>query len=106
MTNDQKRIPIGERQRRKGGNNMSGNPMYNISYGLFVLATNDGRKDNGCIINTLAQVTTDPNQVTLAVNKANYTHDVLAKTKEFTAYPRVIDFAKFREIADRRAMCR
>ena len=85
MTNDQKRIPIKGKRSRKGGNNMSGNPMYNISYGLFVLATNDGRKDNGCIINTLAQVTTDPNQVTLAVNKANYTHDVLAKTKEFTA---------------------
>ena len=56
-----------------------------ISYGLFVLTANDGKKDNGCIINTVTQVTVDPNQITIAVNKLNYTHDIIAKTKKFTA---------------------
>ena len=82
---------------------MSGNPMYNIPYGLFVLASNDGRKDNGCIINTLSQVTTDPNRVTLAVNKANYTHDILARTKNFTAsiISEAADFSLFKHFGFR-----
>ena len=57
--------------------------MYNLSYGLFVL-TARGDKDNGCIINTVTQVTSDPNQITIAVNKANLTRDLVAETKKFT----------------------
>lgn len=60
------------------------NPMFNISYGLYVLTANDGQKDNGCIINTVSQVTSDPNQITIAVNKGNYTHDIILDTKAFT----------------------
>ena len=62
---------------------MGTNPMFNISYGLYVLTANDGGKDNGCIINTVTQVTSDPNQITVAVNKANYTHNIIADTKKF-----------------------
>ena len=51
-----------------------------LSYGLFVLTAKDGEKDNGCIINTAAQITIDPNRITVAVNKANYTHDMILKT--------------------------
>jgi len=58
--------------------------MFNLSYGLFVLTANMNGKDNGCIINTVTQVTSDPNQITIAVNKANYTHDIIAETKKFT----------------------
>ncbi|TYZ28879.1 flavin reductase [Selenomonas caprae] len=63
---------------------MSGNPMFNISYGLYVLTANNGQKDNGCIINTVTQVTSEPNQITLAVNKGNHTHDMIMDTKDFT----------------------
>jgi len=63
---------------------MSKNPMFNISYGLFVLTANNGRKDNGCIINTVTQVTSEPNQITIAVNKNNFTHDIIKDTKNFT----------------------
>ena len=59
--------------------------MFNISYGLFVLTANQDGKDNGCIINTVTQVTSDPLQVTIAVNKMNYTHDMIAETGHFTA---------------------
>lgn len=63
---------------------MQRNPMFDISYGLYVLTANDGAKDNGCIINTATQVTSSPNQITIAVNKDNYTHDIIDDTKKFT----------------------
>ena len=57
--------------------------MYKLSYGLFVLSTKLGDKDNGCITNTAIQVTTDPNQIAFAVNKMNLTHDMLLESKVF-----------------------
>ena len=62
---------------------MANNPMNNLSYGLFVLTARDGLKDNGCIINTAMQVTTSPNCIMIAVNKNNYTHDMIKKTGAF-----------------------
>lgn len=59
------------------------NAMFKLSYGLFVLTANDGSKDNGCIINTVMQVTDVKKRITIAVNKANYTHDIIKKTGEF-----------------------
>ena len=64
---------------------MDANALFKISYGLFVLSANDGKKDNACIINTLQQVSSDPLMVTVAVNKSNYTHDIIDKTGLFTA---------------------
>lgn len=58
--------------------------MYSLSYGLFVLTTREGEKDNGCIINTAGQVTITPNRVTVAVDKSNLTHDMVLATGEFT----------------------
>ncbi len=54
-----------------------------LSYGLFVLTAKDGAKDNGCIINTVQQVTGKPLRISIAVNKENYTHDMVAKTGAF-----------------------
>ncbi|MBR2121584.1 MAG: flavin reductase [Lachnospiraceae bacterium] len=53
--------------------------MYKLSYGLFVVTSRDEEKnkDNGCITNTVMQVTSDPNRISIAVNKANYTHDLI-----------------------------
>ncbi len=62
---------------------MDSKVMNKLSYGLFVLTAKDGDKDNGCIINTGAQVTTSPNRIIITVNKDNYTHDMVMKTKEF-----------------------
>ena len=59
------------------------NAMFKLSYGLFVLTAKDGDKDNGCIINTAAQLTSTPNRITIAVNKGNYTHDMILKTGQF-----------------------
>ena len=57
--------------------------MYNLTYGLYILTARDGEKDNGCIINTACQVTTEPNRITICVNKNNYTHDIILKTGLF-----------------------
>lgn len=57
--------------------------LNNISYGLFVLSAKKGEKDNGCIINTAQQVTASPLRISIAVNKNNYTHDMVKETKEF-----------------------
>lgn len=57
--------------------------MFKLSYGLFVLTAKDGGKDNGCIINTVMQVTDVKKRIAIAVNKANYTHDMIKKTGVF-----------------------
>ena len=57
--------------------------MYKLTYGLFILTAREGEKDNGCIVNTVTQVTTEPNRITVAVNKKNYTHDMIQRTGSF-----------------------
>ena len=60
------------------------NAMHKFSYGLFVLTARDGEKDNGCIINTAIQAADKPKQVSICVNKANYTCEMIEKTGAFT----------------------
>ena len=57
--------------------------MQKLSYGLFVLTAKTGEKLNGCITNTAIQVTTEPNQIAFAVNKANLTHDMVKESGRF-----------------------
>ena len=57
--------------------------LFKIGYGLYVLTAKDGEKDNGCIINTVMQVTSDPCQIAIAVNKMNYTNKMISETKKF-----------------------
>ena len=55
---------------------MNKKTMYNLTYGLFVLTSAHEGKDSGCIVNTAAQVTSEPNRISITVNKANFTHDL------------------------------
>ena len=57
--------------------------MFKLTYGLFVLTTRKGEKQNGCIVNTVTMLTDEPKRVTLFVNKANYTEQLLRETGEF-----------------------
>ncbi len=57
--------------------------MYKLSYGLFVLTAREDGRDNGCIVNTVTQVTSEPNRITVAVNKNNLTHDMALRTGKF-----------------------
>ncbi len=54
--------------------------LFNIGYGLYVVTSNDGSKDNGLIVNTVTQVTNTPNRVAVTINKMNYSCEVIAKT--------------------------
>ena len=56
--------------------------LFKIGYGLYVLTARD-EKDNGCIINTVMQVTSNPLQVAIAINKRNYTNEMIQKTRKF-----------------------
>ena len=57
--------------------------MYKLSYGLFMLTTTDGQKQNGCIVNTVSMLTDNPKRITVFVNKANYSEELLRKTGIF-----------------------
>ena len=54
--------------------------LFNIGYGLYVVTARDGDKDNGCIVNTVSQVTNTPNRIAVCINKKNLTHDMVEKT--------------------------
>ena len=54
--------------------------LFNIGYGLYVVTCNDGKKDNGLIVNTVSQVTNTPNRIAVTINKANYSHHVIKQT--------------------------
>ena len=54
--------------------------LFNIGYGLYVVTSNDGAKDNGLIVNTITQVTNTPNRIAVCINKQNYSHHVIRQT--------------------------
>jgi flavin reductase (DIM6/NTAB) family NADH-FMN oxidoreductase RutF len=54
--------------------------LFKIGYGLYVVTSNDGKKDNGLIVNTVTQVTNTPNRVAVCINKQNYSHHVIKQT--------------------------
>ena len=57
--------------------------LFTLSYGLFVLTAKEGERDNGCIINTVTQVSSVPKRISIAVNKDNLTHDMIVSTGVF-----------------------
>ena len=54
--------------------------LFNIGYGLYVVTTNDGIRDNGLIVNTVSQVTNTPNRIAVTINKQNYSFHTIQKT--------------------------
>lgn len=57
--------------------------LFSLSYGLFVLTTREGEKDNGCIINTVVQLTDNPKRIAIGVNRANYSNELIKNTGLF-----------------------
>lgn len=56
------------------------NALFNIGYGLYVVTSNDGKKDNGLIVNTVTQVTNTPNRLAVTISKENYSYHVIKQT--------------------------
>ena len=77
---------------------MNKNALFKISYGLYVLTSKDGDKHSGCIINTAMQISETPLRVCISINKANYTHDLVMKSKKFniSALSQEADFDTFK----------
>jgi len=67
----------------KGNDTANKNDMtalFRIGYGLYVVTSNDGTRDNGLIVNTVTQVTNTPNRIAVCINKQNYSHHVIKQT--------------------------
>ena len=62
---------------------MNTSALFKIGYGLYVLTAREGEKDNGCIVNSVMQVTSEPLQIAVCVNKNNYTCEMIQRTRKF-----------------------
>lgn len=60
--------------------NIDNKALHKLSYGLYAVTCNDGQKDNGLIVNTVVQVASNPLVLSVAISKANYSHDVIKNT--------------------------
>ena len=69
---------IAQSEERANKNDMTA--LFKIGYGLYVVTSNDGTKDNGLIVNTVTQLTDNPNRVAVNINKANYSHHIIKQT--------------------------
>lgn len=56
------------------------NALFHIGYGLYVITSNDGNKDNGLIVNAVTQVTNTPDRIAVTINKSNYSHDIIKQS--------------------------
>ena len=77
--------------------------MYRLTYGLFIVTAREGEKDNGCVTNTVGQVTAKPNQISVAVNKENYTCGMISRTGllSVSVISEAADFELFRRFGFR-----
>ena len=78
LANELCREYIAQRADTANKNDLSA--LFNIGYGLYVVTSNDGTKDNGLIVNTVTQVTSTPNRVAVTINKQNYSYHVIKQT--------------------------
>ena len=78
LSNELCREYIAQRADTANKNDLSA--LFNIGYGLYVVTSNDGNKDNGLIVNTVTQVTNTPNRVAVTINKQNYSYHVIKQT--------------------------
>jgi len=67
-------------QNDKTANKSDFKALFKIGYGLYVVTSNDGKRDNGLIVNSVTQVTDSPNRVAVCINKQNYSHHVIKQT--------------------------
>lgn len=80
--------------------------LFKIGYGLYVVTSNDGKKDNGLIVNTVAQVSDSPKRISVTINKANYSHHVIKQTGKMNVNCLTVDtpfsiFEKFGFVSGR-----
>ena len=67
-------------QKGDGVNKHDSSALFKIGYGLYVVTSHDGKKDNGLIVNTVSQLTSNPQRISVTINKDNYSHHVIKQT--------------------------
>lgn len=80
---------LASRDETANKNDMSA--LFNIGYGLYVVTSNDGKKDNGLIVNTVTQLTNTPNRVAVTICKENYSHHIIKQTGKMNVNCLTID---------------
>ncbi len=78
LTDELCREYIAQSSDRANKNDLSA--LFNIGYGLYVITSSDGKRDNGLIVNTVTQVTNTPNRIAVTINKENYSHHLIKQT--------------------------
>ena len=78
LTDELSREYVAQSSERANKNDLTA--LFKIGYGLYVVTSNDGKRDNGLIVNTVSQVTNTPNRVAVCINKQNYSHHVIKQT--------------------------
>ena len=54
--------------------------LFKIGYGLYVVTSNDGKRDNGIVVNAITQLTNTPNRIGVTINKDSYSHHVIKQS--------------------------
>ncbi len=67
-------------QQSETANKQDLSALFNIGYGLYVVTSHDGKRDNGLIVNTVTQVTNTPNRIAVTINKQNYSHHIIKQS--------------------------
>ncbi len=83
LADDMPKPEVAEPEEIAADTNVDNNALIKVQYGLYVLTAREGEKDNGCIVNTVMQVTNTPNRISVAVNKKNYTCGMIERTGMF-----------------------
>ena len=73
-------LTVEYRARQEDGDHQDFSALFNIGYGLYVVTSRDEGRDNGLIVNTVTQLTDNPNRVAVTINKQNYSHDTIRRT--------------------------
>lgn len=62
---------------------MNNSALRALSYGVYILSTWDNGRPTGCTVNSVMQITSSPATVAVSVNKNNYTHNCIERSKRF-----------------------
>lgn len=54
--------------------------FFKLTYGLYIVTSKNNDQESGCVINTMTQVTSEPSQVSIVVNKNNYTTELIKQS--------------------------
>jgi|UniRef100_A0A7V3VUH8 ferric-chelate reductase [NAD(P)H] len=58
--------------------------LHKVSYGIYIVSSKKDDKLNGQIVNTVFQITAEPPQIGVSINKQNLTHNYIESSGVFS----------------------